>query len=120
MTEDQKDVLLSLLSALKRAQRKSQSLIVNPELLDQEEGEDALDVICMQFLAAGESLKRLERLYPGLLQNRYPHIDWKGAMGFRDVIAHQYFDLDVEQVLVICDQSLPGLILAVQDLLENG
>ncbi len=120
MTEDQKDVLLSLLSALKRAQRKSQALIVNPELLDQEEGEDALDVICMQFLAAGESLKRLERLYPGLLQNRYPYIDWKGAMGFRDVIAHQYFDLDVEQILVICEQSLPGLIHAVQDLLENG
>jgi uncharacterized protein with HEPN domain len=81
VTEDQKDVLLSLLSALNRAQRKSQSLIANPELLDQEEGEDALDVICMQFLAAGESLKRLERLYPGLLENRYPHIDWKGAMG---------------------------------------
>jgi hypothetical protein len=60
VTEDQKDVLLSLLGALKRAQRKSQSLIANPELLDQEEGEDALDVICMQFLAAGESLKRLE------------------------------------------------------------
>lgn len=61
MREDQKDVLLSLLSALKRAQDKFQALIVNPELLDQEEGEDALDVICMQFLAAGESLKRLER-----------------------------------------------------------
>jgi hypothetical protein len=56
VTEDQKDVLLSLLSALNRSQRKSQSLIANPELLDQEEGEDALDVICMQFLAAGESL----------------------------------------------------------------
>ena len=55
----------------------------------------------------------------GLLENRYPHIDWKGAMGFRDVIAHQYFDLDVEQVLVICDQSLPSLILAVEDLLKN-
>ena len=82
MTEDQKDVLLSLLGALKRAQRKSQSLIANPELLDQEEGEDALDVICMQFLAAGESLKRLERLYPGLLQNRYPHIDWKEQWDF--------------------------------------
>jgi hypothetical protein len=26
-------------------------------------------------------------------------------------------DLDVEQVLVICEQSLPGLIHAVQDLL---
>jgi hypothetical protein len=39
--------------------------------LDQEAGQDALDVICMQFLAAGESLKRLDRLYPGLLQDRF-------------------------------------------------
>jgi len=39
-------------------------------------------------------------------------------MGFRDVIVHQYFDLDVEQVLVICNQSLPSLILAVEDLLK--
>ena len=40
----------------------------------------------MQFLAAGEALKRLEKLEPGLLTTNYPDIDWKGAMGFRDVI----------------------------------
>jgi uncharacterized protein with HEPN domain len=116
---EHKDLLLGLLRALHRAHRKAQPLIASPELLDLEVGEDAMDVICMQFLAAGESLKRLDRMVPGLLENRYPHIDWKGAMGFRDVIAHQYFDLDVEQVLVICDQSLPSLILAVEDLLKN-
>lgn len=119
MMPEHRDVLLSLLRALQRAQRKAQPLIANPALLDQEAGEDALDVICMQFLAAGESLKRLDRMAPGMLENRYPDIDWKGAMGFRDVIAHQYFDLDVEQVLIICDQSLPRLILAIQDLLES-
>lgn len=40
-------------------------------------------------------------------------------MGFRGVIAHQSFDLDVEQILVICEASLPGLILAVQALLHG-
>jgi uncharacterized protein with HEPN domain len=40
-------------------------------------------------------------------------------MGFRDVIAHQYFDLDAEQILVICEQSLPLLQHAVQQLQEN-
>ena len=119
MMPEHKDLLLGLLRALQRAHRKAKPLIASPELLELEVGEDAMDVICMQFLAAGESLKRLDRMVPGLLENRYPHIDWKGAMGFRDVIAHQYFDLDVEQVLVICDQSLPSLILAVEDLLKN-
>ena len=40
-------------------------------------------------------------------------------MGFRDVIAHQYFDRDAEQILVICEQSLPGLMDAVPALLEG-
>jgi hypothetical protein len=31
-----------------------------------------LDVICMQFLAAGEALKRLEKLHPGLLAANFP------------------------------------------------
>ncbi len=34
-------------------------------------------------------------------------------MGFRDVIAHQYFDLDTEQVLVICQEALSGLLEAI-------
>ena len=75
-----------------------------------------MDVICMQFLAAGEALKRFEKLRPGLLADRFPDVDWKGAMGFRDVIAHQYFDLDQEQVLLICEQALPGMLQAVQEL----
>lgn len=78
-----------------------------------------MDGIYMQFLAAGESLKRSDRMAPGLLVNHYPHVDGNGAMGFRDLIAHQNVELDVEHVLVICDQSLPSLILAVEDLLES-
>ncbi len=81
-----------------------------------EEGQDLLDVICMQFLAAGEALKRLEKLRPGLLAASFPEIDWKGAMGFRDVIAHQYFDLDAEQVLLICQEALPGVLDAIRSL----
>ena len=54
-----------------------------------------------------------------MLQQQSPGIDWKGAMGFRDVIAHQYFDLDVEQVMVICEQSLPDLLRAIQELLNS-
>lgn len=37
-------------------------------------------------------------------------------MGFRDVIAHQYFDLDSEQVLLICQEALPGLLSAIRAL----
>ena len=109
-------LLTPLRQALERIERKAKPLLNDPALLEQEEGQDLLDVICMQFLAAGEALKRLEKLRPGLLAASFPEIDWKGAMGFRDVIAHQYFDLDAEQVLLICQEALPGVLDAIRTL----
>ena len=120
MSDDLLLVITPLRKALERIQRKAEPLLANPNLLETEEGEDLLDVICMQFLASGEALKRLDKLRPGLLSESFPQIDWKGAMGFRDVIAHQYFDLDAEQVLLICKDALPGVLEAVRSLEKNN
>ncbi len=120
MSSDLLLLLTPLRQALERINRKAQPLLADPSLLDREDGQDLLDVICMQFLAAGEALKRLEKLEPGLLAARFPGIDWKGAMGFRDVIAHQYFDLDAEQVLLICQDALPGVLSAIRSLEEQA
>ena len=120
MSSDLLLLLMPLRQALERINRKVQPLLADPTLLDREEGQDLLDVICMQFLAAGEALKRLEKLEPGLLTTNYPDIDWKGAMGFRDVIATQYFDLDAEQVLLICQDALPAVLSAIRSLEEQA
>jgi uncharacterized protein with HEPN domain len=120
MSGDRLVLLTPLRQALERIERKAAPLLAAPALLDGEEGQDLLDVICMQFLAAGEALKRLEKLEPGLQTTNYPDIDWKGAMGFRDVIAHQYFDLDAEQVLLICQDALPGVLSAIRSLEEQA
>ena len=120
MNRDRLLLLTPLREALERIERKAKPLLADLSLLDQEDGQDRLDVICMQFLAAGEALKRLEKLEPGLLASRFPDIDWKGAMGFRDVIAHQYFDLDAEQVLLICQDALPGVLSAIRSLQQQA
>jgi hypothetical protein len=92
-----KELLLGLLRALQRAHRKAQPLIASPELLELEVGEDAMDVICMQFLAAGESLKRLDRMVPGLLENRYPQ-----------QTSHLLAALHVESIEPLAIQLLPA------------
>jgi len=58
-------VLTPQRQALERIDRKARPLLATPELLDIEEGEDLLDVICMQFMAVGEAIKRLDKLKPG-------------------------------------------------------
>ena len=50
--------LLLLLTPLRQVQerieRKAKPLLDDPALLEHEEGQGLLDVICMQFLAAGK------------------------------------------------------------------
>ena len=84
------------------------------------EGREKLDSVCMLFMAIGEALKRVDRITDGALLARHPEVDWKGAIGFRDIIAHQYFDIDPEQVHWILTHNLATLANAVTDLLERN
>jgi uncharacterized protein with HEPN domain len=77
-------------------------------------GKERLDGLCMLFMAIGESLKSLDKVTGGGLLPRYPDVDWRGAMGFRDFVAHHYFDIDAEVVFSICTLKVPGLSAAVK------
>jgi uncharacterized protein with HEPN domain len=83
------------------------------------EGREKLDSVCMLFMAIGEALKRVDRMTDGALFARHPEVDWKGAIGFRDIIAHQYFDIDPEQVHWILTHNLEIMADAVKDLIER-
>jgi uncharacterized protein with HEPN domain len=40
-------------------------------------GSEKLDAICMQFIAIGESLKKVDAITSQSLLSKYPQIDWK-------------------------------------------
>lgn len=58
------------------------------DFTDSPAGMEKLDSICMLFIAIGEALKNVDRITGGTLLSQYPEIDWKGVIGFRDIIAH--------------------------------
>lgn len=82
-------------------------------------GMEKLDSICMQFIAVGEALKNIDKITGGSLLSRYPEIDWKGVIGFRDIIAHHYFDIDAEEVFWICDSELSPLSAAIKSMIKE-
>jgi uncharacterized protein with HEPN domain len=82
-------------------------------------GMEKLDSICMLFMAVGEALKNLDKITAGTLLSRYPEIDWKGVIGFRDIIAHQYFDIDADQVFWICAHELGPLSAAIKRMIQK-
>jgi uncharacterized protein with HEPN domain len=83
------------------------------------EGMERLDGIAMLFLAIGESLKGIDKITGGTLLSKYPGIDWAGVKGFRDIIAHHYFDIDADQVFWICRNNLGPLSMAIKKMIQD-
>lgn len=68
----------------------------------------------MLLIALGESIKGIDKLTAKTLLPQYPLVDWKGAMGIRDIIAHHYFDLDAEIVYNVVKNELPQMLDVVK------
>jgi uncharacterized protein with HEPN domain len=98
--------MLSLVDSLLQRMAQVQT---EADLHDSEAGRLLLDAVCMQYLALGKAVKQLDKLTGNTLQDQIPVQDWKGIMGFRDVLAHQYFNVDPRQVLWITQEALPSL-----------
>jgi len=49
----------------------------------------------------------------------YPEVDWKGAMGIRDIIAHHYFELDAEIVFQVVKNEFPSLLVTIRKMLTD-
>lgn len=111
--------LESVLDALERIPRRLADVPSAESFAENEEGKDRLDAICMILIAVGEAFKQIDRKTEGKLLARYPEVDWPGVMGVRNVIAHGYFDIDVEEVFNICQTDIPALIRTVRKMLEE-
>lgn len=82
-------------------------------------GMEKFDSICMLLITIGESLKNLDKVTNGELLSGYPEIEWKKVKGLRDIITHQYFDVNVEAIFDVCDEKLPELIKTVAVMLVD-
>ena len=69
-------------------------------------GMERLESTCMLLIAIGESIKGIDKITSKELLPQYPEVDWKGAMGIRDIIAHHYFELDAEVVFNVVKKRI--------------
>jgi uncharacterized protein with HEPN domain len=114
------DILHQIEGALRKIRDRSRRITNAEELTASPEGEERLDGRCMLFIAIAESLRNLDKITGGVLFAAHPEIDWKGAMGFRDVIAHRYFDIDVEQVWWIYTHDVGPPSEAIHRMIDPG
>ncbi len=77
--------------------------------------EEKQDAVIRNFEVIGEAIKRLSVT----TRDKRPEADWKGFMGFRDILIHQYDKVIVEEVWETINNELPILKQAILYLLEN-
>ncbi|MBI1318678.1 MAG: DUF86 domain-containing protein [Candidatus Hydrogenedens sp.] len=99
--------------ALRRIVRRFQGIQSAADFTGSDTGADKLDAIAMMLLTIGEHLKKIDKLTNGELLSRVPDMDWAGVKGTRDIIAHDYFGIDAEEIFSICKEDLAPLQAAI-------
>jgi len=82
-------------------------------------GMEKLDSICMLLIAIGETLKKLDKITHASLLSDYSQIDWKKAKGLRDIISHQYFDVNAEAIFNICRTKIQPLSDTIAKIIKD-
>ncbi len=64
-----------------------------------------IDAVVRNLEIIGEASKNI----PDDIKNEFPSIPWKKIIGFRNIVIHEYFSVDVSNVWYISKEQLPGL-----------
>jgi uncharacterized protein with HEPN domain len=83
------------------------------------EGMLQLNGICMSLLIIGEELKKIDQLTEKQLLIKYPNIPWREVIGMRNIIAHQYFDIDTEIIFDILRLNVPPLLTTILQIITD-
>ena len=63
----------------------------------------------------GEAIKRLSVS----LHTRYPDVAWRGILAIRNVLVHDYLEIDLDNIWDIVEMDLPVLKNQVQTMLRD-
>lgn len=83
------------------------------ELLENQEKQDA---ILRRIMIIGEATKRLSLEF----RQQHSSIPWKQIAGMRDIITHNYDNVDLEEVWTVITVNLPSLYKYISPLLPQS
>lgn len=103
------DILRQIEEAADKIGDRFQPIKQVSDFTDTPTGSEKMDGICMLLIVIGESLKNLDKVTAGTLLVQYPEVEWKKAMGMRDIITHHYADINAEAIFNTCRDKIPPL-----------
>jgi uncharacterized protein with HEPN domain len=77
--------------------------------------EKTFDAVVRNLEIIGEAAKHI----PREMRTRYPQVEWRKIAGLRDVIAHEYFGIDLDILWDIVENQVPPLLENLQRILTE-
>lgn len=74
-----------------------------------------VDATLMNFVALGETVGKLSEQF----RDKHKNIEWRKIYAFRNIIAHDYFGVDEEEVFGIIKKHLPKLLIDLQNVINE-
>ncbi len=108
MQRDQES-LIDMANAIKRILRYAERISAS-ELASNDE---KLSAILYQIIILGEATKRLS----SKLRQEYSEIPWREIAGMRDIIVHEYDQLDFDVIWDVVSHRLPELLIMINALI---
>lgn len=84
------------------------------ELLQTPWGMTILDACIMRVQVIGETIKAVDDKTKQSLLSRYPQVPWRKVIGLRNIISHEYANIDYDIIWVVIVKYLPSLAETVQ------
>ncbi len=75
----------------------------------------SFDATMMQFVVIGEIISRIDKNF----KNKHNHIPWQKIKDFRNIIAHNYFGIDADEIWEIINTKLLPLKKEILKLLNE-
>jgi uncharacterized protein with HEPN domain len=76
---------------------------------------DKKDATLRRLEIIGEAVKNL----PSWFRENHPDVPWRDIAGFRDVLTHAYFGVDLDRVWLIVKNDLPKLKKQLKSIVDK-
>lgn len=97
--------------------QRNESILSYHDFLTSPDRMEKFDAACMLIQVVGETAKKIDDWTNKQLFIHYPEVYWRGVFGCRNIISHEYGNVDPEQIYGIIKKYLPELIACTRKII---
>lgn len=96
---------------------RNSSILSYHDFLESPTNMEKFDAACMLIQVVGETSRKIDNWTSSYLFPNYPQVYWKGVFALRNIISHEYGNVDPENIFKIIKTHLPELVACIKIIL---